>query len=174
MRCETKRLPNGAQETAPFTIFEEIKAMDTEEIQEIIKLMDDNNLVEFELEKEGFRIVLKKGQPMIVAPGASVPTVFPSNMPLPQSAPEQAEAAEDTEVIVSPMVGTFYRASSPEASPFTDTGQELEVGQIICIIEAMKLMNEIKSEVAGKVKQILVENGEPVEFGQVLFLVEST
>jgi len=172
VRCTTKRLPHGVQETARFTIFEEIHAMDTEEIQEIIKLMDDNNLVEFELEKEGFRIVLKKGQPMIVAPGASVPTVLPSNMPLPQSAAEQVETAEDTEVIVSPMVGTFYATASPDSPPYVTVGQKVEASEIVCIIEAMKVMNEIPADVSGTITEILVSNAEPVEYGQPLFRIK--
>jgi len=146
--------------------------MDTEEIQEIIKLMDDNNLVEFELEKEGFRIVLKKGQPMIVAPGASVPTVLPSNMPLPQSAAEQVETAEDTEVIVSPMVGTFYATASPDSPPYVTVGQKVEASEIVCIIEAMKVMNEIPADVSGTITEILVSNAEPVEYGQPLFRIK--
>ena len=146
--------------------------MDTEEIQEIIKLMDDNNLVEFELEKEGFRIVLKKGQPMVVAPGASMPTILPANMPLPQSAPEQAEAAEDTEAIVSPMVGTFYAAPSPDSPPYVTVGQKVEANEIVCIIEAMKVMNEIPADVSGTITEILVSNAEPVEYGQALFRIK--
>jgi len=143
--------------------------MDLDEIQKIIKLMDDNNLVEFEMEKEGFRIALKKGQPMLVAAPGSIPTVLPQNVSAPPSAVEELKTAEETEVIVSPMVGTFYAAPSPDSPPYVTVGQRVEANEIVCIIEAMKVMNEIPAEMSGTITEILVGNGEPVEYGQPLF-----
>ena len=146
--------------------------MNLKEIKEMLDLMNEHELAEIEVEKEGLKLRLKKqprGEIQVVKEVlAEGPRVIAKH-----EIPAREAIPDNLIEIKSPMVGTFYRASSPEASPFTDIGQELEVGQIICIIEAMKLMNEIKSEVVGKVKRILVENGEPVEFGQVLFLVES-
>jgi len=146
--------------------------MDLEEIQKIVNLMEENNLVEFELEKEGFRIALKKAQPMVVTPAATMPTIMAQNLPLPESAGEEPKTAEDTEVIVSPMVGTFYAASSPDSPPYVTVGQQVEENDIVCIIEAMKVMNEIPAEMNGTITEILVSNGEPVEYDQPLFRIK--
>ena len=140
------------------------------EIKEMINLMNENDLSELEIEREGFKIRLKKtpqgGYDQVVERVvASSPLAIPA-------AGEVSEAPQEGIEIKAPMVGTFYRAPSPEASPFVEVGEEIEVDQVVCIIEAMKLMNEIKSEVRGKIKKILVENGGPIEFGQVLFVVE--
>ena len=140
----------------------------------MICLMNDNGLVELEIEKDGMRIRLKKTTS--AQDGNSGPIIVEKHV-LSQStaalAPEQApEPAVKTTEIKSPMVGTFYRAPSPEASPYVEAGQVIEPGQVICIIEAMKLMNEIKSEVKAKILEILVDNAEPVEFAQPMFLVE--
>lgn len=147
--------------------------MNVKEIKEMINLMNENGLVELEIEREGVRIRLKKtsagaeGQPSIIIEKQS--SVTPS-------APSKEEVIEraktNTVEIKAPMVGTFYRAPSPESPPYIETGTVIEPGKVICIIEAMKLMNEIKSEIKGKILEILVENAEPVEFGQPLFLVE--
>ena len=147
--------------------------MNLKEIKEILGLMNEHELTEIEVEKEGLKLRLKKQPRGEIQVVKEVPAEGPKVIAK-HEAPDKEAVPDNVIEIKSPMVGTFYRASSPEASPFTDAGEELEVGQVICIIEAMKLMNEIKSEIAGKVKRILVENGEPVEFGQVLFLVEST
>jgi len=141
--------------------------VNVKEIKEMIKIMNENGLAEFEIEKEGLRLRLKKeGRGEVVthvervAPEAKeVPTVL-------------RETPSNLVEIKAPMVGTFYRAPAPNAPPFVETGSMVAKDQVVCIIEAMKLMNEIKSEVKGKIAEILVENGEPVEFGQVLFLVE--
>ena len=147
--------------------------MNLKEIKEILGLMNEHELTEIEVEKEGLKLRLKKqprGEIQVVKEVTGEgPKVIAKH-----EAPSKEAVPDNLVEVKSPMVGTFYRAPSPDASLFTDVGQELEVGQVICIIEAMKLMNEIKSEIAGNVKQILVENGEPVEFGQVLFLVELT
>jgi len=145
------------------------------EIKEMIALMNENDLLELEIEKDGLKIKLRRsspdqaghsfmsGAPIIVERSASAHKVEPASESVPQ---------QKTNQIKSPMVGTFYRAPSPEAPPFVDINADVEVGQIVCIIEAMKLMNEIKSEVKGRIVEILIENGRPVEFGQPLFVIE--
>ncbi|MBI4708556.1 MAG: acetyl-CoA carboxylase biotin carboxyl carrier protein [Candidatus Omnitrophica bacterium] len=149
--------------------------MNIKEIKEMINLMNENNLMELEIEKEGMRIRLKKtvsgmegfSGPIVVERGKTVETTQK------QETPEISEkAAAKTVEIRAPMVGTFYRAPNPEAPPYVEVGQTIEAGQVICIIEAMKLMNEIKSEVRGKLLEILVDNAEPVEFGQPMFLID--
>ena len=140
--------------------------MDIKKLKELLKFMDDNNLAELEVEEEGKRVKLRRdasGQP-IIAPQFQAST--------PELKPEQPEAKSNTLEVKSPMVGTFYRASSPEVNPSVEVGQTIKTGDVVCIIEAMKLMNEIKAETEGKVTQILAENGSPVEFGQILFIIE--
>ncbi|MFC1658336.1 acetyl-CoA carboxylase biotin carboxyl carrier protein [Candidatus Omnitrophota bacterium] len=147
--------------------------MHIKEIKEMLKLMDDNDLMELEIEKDGLRIKLKKTtqhatQPAQLVIEKEVSREKPSLAQQEASKPSGARTVE----IKAPMVGTFYRSPNPDSSAYTDIGQQIEPGQIICIIEAMKLMNEIKSEIKGRITEILVENAEPVEFGQPLFLVE--
>ncbi len=150
--------------------------MNIKEIKDMVSLMNENGLVELEIEKEGMRIRLKKSGSS--AEGYPGPIVIEkekvSDVQQVREAPAAAgkTPAGNTIEIKSPMVGTFYRAPSPEAPPYVEVNQPLEVGQVICIIEAMKLMNEIKSEIKGRIVQILVDNAEPVEFGQPLFLIE--
>jgi len=140
-------------------------------IEEMLELMESRGLVELEMEHQGLRIRLKKASsspaPQVVEYVAGVPAPIPA-VP---TAPKPAEESHRI-VIKSPMVGTFYRAPAPDAPPFVEIGQDLDIGQVVCMIEAMKLMNEIKSEVAGRIAEILVENGAPIEFGQPLFMVE--
>jgi acetyl-CoA carboxylase biotin carboxyl carrier protein len=152
--------------------------MNLKEIKEIIALMNDNNLNEIEIERDGLKLRLKKsagsdgvvGSPThyavetLPAPKA-VPVVIPT-------APVAVDASKNRKDIKSPMVGTFYRSPSAEAESFVEVGQTVEVGQVVCIVEAMKLMNEIKSEVRGKITEVAVQNAEPVEFGQTLFIVD--
>lgn len=144
------------------------------EIKDMINLMNENGLTELEIEKEGVRIRLKKGAGGIVE--RAVEFVSPAALqqgPQAEKSKETKEAARKTTVDVNaPMVGTFYRAPSPEAPPYVSIGDNIEAGQVVCIIEAMKLMNEIKSEVKGRIVDIQVDNAEPVEFGQVLFVVD--
>ena len=145
------------------------------ELKELIALMNEHGLVEIELEREGMKIRLRKGASGFSADGVSIERIGPVAQPASASVPAAAvqEAPKPVgEEIKSPMVGTFYRAPAPEAPPFVEVGQQIEPGQVLCIIEAMKLMNEIKSEVRGRILQIPVENAQPVEFGQVLFVVE--
>jgi len=143
------------------------------EIKDMINLMNENGLSEMEVEKDGLRIKLKKGSSGVYEKAVEY-------IMHPQSAANQEKSSKipdkiektSTVDIKAPMVGTFYRSPSPEAAPYVNIGDNIEPGQVICIIEAMKLMNEIKSEVKGKVLDIQVDNAEPVEFGQVLFVIE--
>lgn len=144
--------------------------MNIKELKEMISLMDEHGLMELELEREGLRIKLKKHPAGVVSEIIAQPRPGEDFLRAGETKPQ--EDVGKLIQIKAPMVGTFYRSPSPESAPFADAGQAIEVGQVICIIEAMKLMNEIKSEVKGRVREVLVENGSPVEFGQLLFLVE--
>jgi len=153
--------------------------MDIKGIKKVIELMKENELSEFELAEEGFRITIKRrngGEPqvMISSPAQPMmmsPAMAPAAAPA-AAAPAKPEVPENTVAIKSPMVGTFYRAASPEAEPFCSVGKEVEEDTVVCIIEAMKVMNEIKAEVKGVIRKVLAENATPVEFGQALFQVE--
>ncbi len=148
--------------------------MNLKEVKQLIDLMNENNLGELEIERDGLKIRLKKEGEKIKKE-EMVTTVSPAK---PSESTEikdgQLQKKEGFFEIRSPMVGTFYRASSPNAEAFVEPEQEIEEDQVVCIIEAMKLMNEIKSEVKGKVVEILVKNGEAVEFDQPLFRIEIT
>ncbi|MCK4462973.1 MAG: acetyl-CoA carboxylase biotin carboxyl carrier protein [Candidatus Omnitrophica bacterium] len=144
--------------------------MNKKKIEEMIDLMEKHGLTEINIEEEGIRIHLKKGPSGYEQIRDGVISK-PVTLPKEEKAQTIKEAKNLTE-IKSPMVGTFYSAPGPDTPPFIEIGDTIKEGDVLCIIEAMKLMNEIKSEVKGKVSDILVENGEPVEFGQVLFLVE--
>jgi len=143
--------------------------MDLGKIKELINLMDEHGLVEIEIEREGLKIRIKKA---LLEPGHAdlvSQKVSSSQTPTPgQTIVSPPKLVE----IKSPMIGIFYRASRPDAPPFVNVGDIVEPGKVICIIEAMKLMNEIKSEIKGKIIEILVSNGDPVEFGQPLFMLE--
>jgi len=156
--------------------------MNLKELKEMIALMNDNHLTELELEREGLKIRLKRGHDQSVSPNVVIERMPAGNAGFShaqsiqsESSMPQAEAANNKNLqeIKAPMVGTFYRAPSPDAADFVEVGSTVEIGQVICIIEAMKLMNEIKSEVKGKVVEILVENADPIEFGQILFKIET-
>ena len=143
-------------------------------IEDMLQLMESRALLELELEHGGMRIRLKKASP---AQGPHV-VEYIAGTPQPVTPAPVTPAAHAAEenlrrvIIKSPMVGTLYRAPAPDAPPFVEVGQDVEEGQVVCIIEAMKLMNEIKSDVAGRVVDVFVENGEAVEFGQSLFAIE--
>jgi acetyl-CoA carboxylase biotin carboxyl carrier protein len=152
--------------------------VDLKDIKAIIALMRKNTISEFEMEKEGFKIKLKRGQnggAVQVYPDESTlsnASLAPSASALLAAAPTIAPFPSSTEIeIKAPMVGTFYRAPSPESAAYVENGTEINPEMVICIIEAMKVMNEIKAEVKGVVTQVLAENGKPVEFGQPLFKV---
>ncbi|MCK9572741.1 MAG: acetyl-CoA carboxylase biotin carboxyl carrier protein [Candidatus Omnitrophica bacterium] len=150
--------------------------MNIKEIKEMINLMNENGLVELEVEKEDMRIRLKKtasgGIETFNTPVLLERQSAPQAAALRQQAAAPVPAAVKTVEIKSPMVGTFYRAPSPESPAYVEVGQTIEPGQVICIVEAMKLMNEIKSEIKGKILEVLVDNAEPVEFGQPILLIE--
>ena len=143
--------------------------MELKDIKAIIDLMLKNDLSVFEMEKDGFRLKLQKGggdQP-IVSPPSPTPAVS-NGPPAAVPPPTETTALKD---IVSPMVGTFFRAGSPDAPPFVDVGKAVTEETVVCIIEAMKVMNEIKAETSGVIAEVVAENGKPVQFGQVLFRV---
>jgi len=154
--------------------------VDLKDIKAIIDLMKKNSISEFELEKQDFKIKLKRGGNgggvAMISDETQVLTYSqPAGLPAVATAPTAPVPPVSTEKeIKSPMIGTFYRAPSPEAVPYIEVGTEVNPDSIVCIIEAMKVMNEIKSEIEGEVLEILVENGEPIEFGQPLFLVKTS
>jgi acetyl-CoA carboxylase biotin carboxyl carrier protein len=156
--------------------------VDLEEIKQIIALMKRNELTEFELEREGGKIRIKRGPngsagsdtAVIPVPVQAAPVMVAPSAPAPAPTAAPAAPAADTIEIKSPMVGTFYRAPSPEAAPFIEVGATINEETVVCIIEAMKVMNEIKAEVKGVITEVLVENAKAVEFGQPLFRVRKT
>ncbi len=166
-------------------------AWNLREIRELIDVLIDREITEFEMEKGGVRVRIKRGKAVEPTPGpAAPPTGFPGPAPFyspspppppsvessaPAPAPGEAPAPESTEglyIIKSPIVGTYYEGPAPNAPPFVSLGDVVQVGQVLCIIEAMKLMNEIESEVAGEIMRVYVENGQPVEYGETLFAIK--
>jgi len=146
--------------------------LDLKEIKELIALMRKNDLSVFKMEKEGFKITLKKGtdfQPVITTSAAPAATAAPPAAAA-VSAPDAAPVSTLRE-ITSPMVGTFYGSASPDSPPYVSVGQEVTEDTVVCIIEAMKVMNEIKAEVRGVIAEVAAENGKPVQYGQALFRV---
>ena len=154
--------------------------LNLQEIKELIKIIDETEISELNLESDGVKIAIRKGPSSLTSMPVTAAARVAVEPPV-QAAPSVEMAigkvaepivGANTEIITAPMVGTFYNAQSPEAAPFVEVGQLVKVGQPVCIVEAMKLMNEIESEVEGKLIQILVENGQPVEYGQPLFVIE--
>lgn len=153
---------------------------DLEYIEKLVTLVSDSQLTELALEDGDKAILLKKEKELVTAQtvAISAPATVPAAAPVAADAASQEAPASETKTeesgtpILSPMVGTFYSAPSPGAKPFAQVGDVVSKGQVVCIIEAMKLMNEIESEVSGKITKILVEDGKPVEYGQVLMYVE--
>ncbi|MGA2220746.1 MAG: acetyl-CoA carboxylase biotin carboxyl carrier protein [Verrucomicrobiia bacterium] len=154
--------------------------MELEQIKAIIVMMKENDLSEFSMEQDGLKIRIKRGpegfqQTVSLPPPAAVPVVVAPAAPtavVPASPTEAAAgSADEIKYITSPMVGTFYRGPSPEAPPYVEVGKQVDEEAVVCIIEAMKVMNEIKSEIRGVITEVLVENAKPVEFGQKLFKV---
>ncbi|HEY0896839.1 MAG TPA: acetyl-CoA carboxylase biotin carboxyl carrier protein [Sphingobacteriaceae bacterium] len=159
--------------------------MDIKQIQELIKFVSKSGVNEVSIEQEDFKITIKTNQaPTYVT--ASIPAALPAApapqqpvaaapaaAPAPQAeAPAAAPEASNLITIKSPMIGTFYRSSSPDKPVFVNVGDEVKAGQVVCIIEAMKLFNEIESEISGRIVKVLVDNAQPVEYDQPLFLVE--
>ena len=145
--------------------------MDLKEIRTLVDLMKKNGIAVFKMEKEGFKITMKTGEAggpvQYFGPAPAAPA--PASAPAAEAPAAQPPPAADGIEIKSPMVGTFYASPSPETAPFVSPGQEVTPDTVVCIIEAMKVMNEIKAEVSGTVTEILAENGKPVQFGQALF-----
>ena len=161
--------------------------MDFKQIQELIKLINDSNIGEVTIEQKEFRLTIKQKEEQVTqmvagpmqAPIYAQPMAAQQPMASSQLAPSQQEkpkqestVSSNTITIKSPMIGTFYRRPSPDKSNFVEVGDDVNPGKVVCIIEAMKLFNEIESEVKGKVVKILVEDASPVEYDQPLFLVE--
>lgn len=157
--------------------------MDVKDLKQLIKMITETDITEFEMDNAEEKIVIKRGQRTEIVQMAAAPAYMPAPaaMAAPVAAPAPAAAgvaapapaAEVTgETINSPIVGTFYRAASPESAPFAEVGQVVEKGQVICLVEAMKLFNEIEAEFKCKIVKICVENAQPVEFGQPLFVIE--
>ncbi len=160
--------------------------MDFEDIKSIVELMNKNSISEFEMEKEDFKIKLRRGADGYTATtseGGPYLLTPPAPQPLPAAAPPAAPAAEGSapdnagstsndKEITSPMIGTYYGAPSPDAASFVEVGTEVGPETVICIIEAMKVMNEIKAETKGVITEILAENAKPVEFGQAMFKIK--
>ncbi|MDE2680971.1 MAG: acetyl-CoA carboxylase biotin carboxyl carrier protein [Verrucomicrobiota bacterium] len=154
----------------------EFSIMDLKDIKSIVDLMKKNALSEFEMEEGDFKIKLKrdavgkphKGEPMVMQ---EAPMVLPAAVPVLVATPAAVPAPEGTEV-KSPMIGTFYRRPSPDAESFVEVGAKVNADTVVCIIEAMKVMNEIKAEVKGTIIEVLLEEGKPVEYGQALFRID--
>lgn len=154
--------------------------MDIKQIQELIKFVSRSGVNEVAIEQENFKITIKTNQaPTVItttvpAPAAAVLPAAPAPQPVATTVEPKEAAADNSKYITikSPMIGTFYRSSSPDKASFVNVGDEVSSGKIICIIEAMKLFNEIESEVSGRIVKVLVENASPVEYDQPLFLVE--
>ena len=160
-------------------------AIDFTELQALLGVISQSNIAEFNLKTDQFELSVSKAMtPGLVPPSlpADAPPAaiapLPVSMPTPSSSPSTTESAAPSPIdqkwtaIASPMVGTFYRASAPDEAPFVETGETVSKGQVVCIIEAMKLMNEIEAEVTGQVMEVMVENGEPVEYGQTLMWIK--
>jgi acetyl-CoA carboxylase biotin carboxyl carrier protein len=166
--------------------------MDLSKLREILKIVAESEVAEVEIEEDDFKVVVRKTAPtmMVQAPMPAYHMAPPMQMmphqaqpapqqyqQAPQAAPSETPSAGEPEeegtVIRAPIVGTFYRRPSPDDAPYVDVGDSISVGQVLCIIEAMKLMNEIESEVSGTILKVLVEDGQPVEYDQPLFVVKS-
>ena len=155
--------------------------MDLAYVKKVLKLVEESDVNEIELEEKGVRIRISKhannAAPMYQMAPPMMPQTYSASPAAPVSAPPVQESAPVSTTnyheVKSPIVGTFYRAPAPDATNYVEVGQNIETGGVLCIVEAMKLMNEIESDVTGKIVKVCVENGKPVEYNQVLFLVEA-
>ena len=153
--------------------------MNQDEIKELIEFLAEKDIAEFEMERGDVKLRIKRVHAVLskaVAASSLAPVAAPDQPPhpIPAAAPASApEKEEGIDVIKSPIVGTFYEASSPGSPPFVKEGDRVAVGQVLCIVEAMKLMNEIESDASGQIVKILVSNGQPVEYGQPLFKIRT-
>jgi acetyl-CoA carboxylase biotin carboxyl carrier protein len=158
--------------------------MDFKQIQELVKMINKSNISELSIEQDKFKITIKQKDnevqqvitvPATMAPAPVVAAVAPAAAPAtaaPAAAPAAPAKADNLVTIKSPMIGTFYRSAGPDKAAFVNVGDEVNSGKVVCIIEAMKLFNEIESEVSGKIVKVLVDDASPVEYDQPLFLVE--
>jgi acetyl-CoA carboxylase biotin carboxyl carrier protein len=150
--------------------------MDLRKLKKLIDLVQESGIAELEITEGEERVRIARGGAVSVTPlaaaqplaAAAVPAAAPA---APAAATVQAATEPEGHVVKSPMVGTFYRAPAPDAKPFVDVGATVKEGQTVCVVEAMKLMNEIEADASGTIKAILVENGQPVEYGQALFII---
>jgi acetyl-CoA carboxylase biotin carboxyl carrier protein len=149
--------------------------MDLRKLKKLIDLVEESGIAELEITEGEEKVKIVKGGVVSLTPSTSVPppavVATPSEAKPAAPAAPAAETSPEGHVVKSPMVGTFYRAASPDAKPFVEVGEVVKEGQTICIVEAMKLMNEIEADASGTIKAILVENGQPVEYGQPLFVI---
>jgi acetyl-CoA carboxylase biotin carboxyl carrier protein len=150
--------------------------MDLRKLKKLIDLVQESGIAELEITEGEEKVKIVRGGAVSVSSTAGTPAVspaVPAATPTPSAAitAEPPAAGQDGHVVKAPMVGTFYRSPSPDAKPFVEVGQSVKAGDTVCIIEAMKLMNEIEADAAGVVKAVLVENGQPVEYGQPLFVL---
>ena len=156
--------------------------LDLRDLKEILQILEDRQIAEFELEQDGMKLrVCKAARGNHAAPtGPGLPPAppppffVPGAAAVPTSTPEPAAPESDGTIVKSPIVGTFFRAVDPNAAPFVNVGDQVKVGQVLCIIEAMKLMNEIEAEVTGEIVRIHPENGQPVQYGDSLFTIRPT
>jgi acetyl-CoA carboxylase biotin carboxyl carrier protein len=162
--------------------------LDVRELKEILKILEEQSITEFELEQDGVKLRVCRqaasnhagapasASPVVVlaggAPSAAPAPAAPPPSPAP-AGPREVEANENETLVKSPIVGTFYRAADPNSPPFVQVGDRVKVGQVLCIVEAMKLMNEIEAEVAGEVVRVHPENGQPVQYGDPLFTLRT-
>ncbi len=157
--------------------------MDLNLLKKLIRLVDTSNITDLEVEENGLRVKIAKknrsfntgaSQPHIVMAPASQSHELADHRPVTDEKPKAEEKSSNTHEIRSPIVGTFYRAPAPDADAYVQVGDVVAPGSVLCIVEAMKLMNEIESDISGKIIRILVENGKPVEYNQPLFLIEKS
>jgi len=155
--------------------------MNLKELKELIEMLKDTDISELEIERSGVKVRLRKGgdvtfhpaMPRMEYPPATFVAPAIVETPAPAADKPVEQAGKNQVKVTSPIVGTFYRSSSPDKPAYVEVGDIVKKGQVLCIIEAMKLMNEIESEASGKIVQILIENGQPVEYGQPLYVIES-
>jgi len=151
--------------------------MDIRKVKKLIELLEESGISEIEIKEGEESVRISRNSPAAIAAPAMAPMAMPAAAPAP-AAPVAAAAAEESNAIPaghavkSPMVGTFYRAPSPDAPEFVQVGQSVSVGETLCIIEAMKILNQIEADKSGVIKSILIENGEPVEYDQPMFIIE--
>jgi acetyl-CoA carboxylase biotin carboxyl carrier protein len=156
--------------------------MNQKELKELIEFLIEKDIAEFELERGDVKVKIKRaieapppvahyGGPIM--PATPLPPIAPPVSVTPATAPAVPEPEEKLHIVTSPIVGTFYEAPSPGAPPFIKVGDQISAGQVLCIVEAMKLMNEIESDVSGAVVKIMAQNGQPIEYGQALFAIRT-